>query len=136
MWGQTGLSPRFPRAGGRLDGLETAAVLQGADAEQTFGSVSRLKVVISSRSDRYCGEVLRGLMKTLRMLLGGGAMIVAFVAASSLSFATSDMAKKEKKPCITCHESKMPKGEEGKKLNAVGKFYKEKKTLDGAPAPK
>ena len=70
-------------------------------------------------------------MKTFRMVIGAGAMIVAFVAASSLSFATQDMAKKEKKPCITCHESKAPKGDEGKKLNAVGKYYKEKKTLDG-----
>lgn len=75
-------------------------------------------------------------MKIIRLSVGVAVMVAAFLAASSFSFATIEMGKKEKKPCITCHESKLPKGEEGKKLNAVGKYYKEKKTLEGAPAAK
>lgn len=73
-------------------------------------------------------------MKALRLFVGLAVMAAAFLATNSLSFATVEMGKKEKKPCITCHETKLPKGEEGKKLNAVGKYYKEKKTLEGAPA--
>jgi len=73
-------------------------------------------------------------MRNFRILVGIGAMTVAFVATNSLSFATSEMAKKEKKACITCHESKLPKGDEGKKLNKTGEYYKKNKTLEGAPA--
>jgi hypothetical protein len=49
----------------------------------------------------------------------------------SVSHATPEMQKKEKKPCTTCHIAN------GKKeLNNVGKYYQEKKTLEGAPAQK
>ena len=58
-------------------------------------------------------------------------MTAAFLATSTLSFATQDIAKKEKKPCTTCHTSA-----KSKDLNSTGKYYKEKKTLDGAPAAK
>jgi hypothetical protein len=75
-------------------------------------------------------------MRTFRILVGIGAMTVAFIATNSPSFATADMAKKEKKPCITCHDSKLPKGDEGKKLNKTGEYYKKNKTLEGVPADK
>jgi hypothetical protein len=51
--------------------------------------------------------------------------------ATSVSYATPEITKKEKKPCTTCHVSAKEKD-----LNEVGKYYKEKKTLEGAPAPK
>lgn len=70
-------------------------------------------------------------MKFLRLLLPAAALIGLLFATGSASFANKDMAKKEKKPCTTCHV----KGDM-KKLNDVGKFYKEKKTLDGAPEAK
>ena len=67
-------------------------------------------------------------MKKLRLLIPVGALLAMLVATSGLSFANKEIAKKEKKPCVTCHEKA------GKKeLNEVGKYYKEKKTLDGAP---
>ena len=74
-------------------------------------------------------------MKSLRLIAGIGLMTAAFIASSTVSFATPDLSKKEKKPCATCHESKMPKKDDPTthKLNATGKFYKEKKTLEGAP---
>jgi len=74
-------------------------------------------------------------MKAFRLMAGIGLMTAAFIASSTVSFATPDIGKKEKKPCATCHESKMPKKDDPNsvKLNAVGKYYKEKKTLDGAP---
>lgn len=65
-------------------------------------------------------------MRSLRLLLPVATMLAAFLATSGVSFATKEMSKKEKKPCTTCHTK-------GKELNDVGKYYKEKKTLDGAP---
>ena len=72
-------------------------------------------------------------MKALRLLLPAATLLVAFVATSA--FASQEIAKKEKKPgvtCMTCHE-KGKATKEAPLLNATGKFYKEKKTLEGAP---
>lgn len=72
-------------------------------------------------------------MKALRLLLPAGAVLATFLAANA--FATGEMAKKEKKPCTTCHE-KGKATKENPLLNDVGKYYRQKKTLEGAPAPK
>lgn len=64
-------------------------------------------------------------MKTLRLFAGIGFMLAAFVAASSFSFATMEIAKKEKKACNICHEGKMPKkGDPSSKLTKDGEEYK------------
>ena len=68
-------------------------------------------------------------MKAFRFLLPVAALLTVFFATSAISFATKEIQAKEKKPCTTCHVK-------GKELNEVGKYYKEKKTLEGAPAPK
>jgi predicted nucleic acid-binding protein len=67
-------------------------------------------------------------MKQLRVLLPLGALVAGFLLSTGVSFATKEMSKKEKKPCTTCHTK-------GKELNNVGEYYKEKKSLEGAPAP-
>ncbi len=67
-------------------------------------------------------------MRILRTLLPVAALAAAFLLSSSLSFANKEIQKKEGKPCTTCH---VKAGQ--KDLNDVGKFYKEKKTLEGAP---
>lgn len=69
-------------------------------------------------------------MKALRLLLPFATLLAVLIGTSA--FATVDMAKKEKKPCATCHE-KGKATKDNQLLNAVGKFYKEKKTLEGAP---
>lgn len=67
-------------------------------------------------------------MKALRLILPAAALLAAFVGASVVSWATPAYSKKEKKPCVTCHVKA------GKKdLNDVGKYYHEKKSLEGAP---
>ena len=74
-------------------------------------------------------------MRKVRLILGVALMGVAFLATNSITFATPEMTKKEKKPCGTCHVKAMPKkGDDA--LNDVGKYYKDKKSLDGAPLPK
>jgi hypothetical protein len=69
------------------------------------------------------------MKKLFRLVMPAAAFAAAFMLAGGAAYATKEMSKKEKKPCTTCHV-KMG----SKDLNAVGKFYKEKKTLDGAPA--
>lgn len=64
----------------------------------------------------------------MRTILAAAAAVVLLGTAS---FAKPEYSKKESKPCTTCH---VKNG--SKEINDVGKFYKEKKTLAGAPAPK
>jgi hypothetical protein len=70
-------------------------------------------------------------MKKFRLLLPVATLLAAFLVSSGISFATKEIQAKEKKPCTTCHV----KGDM-KKLNKTGDYYKEKKTLEGAPAEK
>jgi len=63
------------------------------------------------------------LKKILRAfaIFGGVALLFTPLAVS-----TPEMAKKESKSCITCHTA-VGKSD----LNDAGKYYKEKKTLEG-----
>lgn len=70
-------------------------------------------------------------MKKFRLLLPVATLLAAFLVSSGISFATKEIGKKEKKPCTTCHVKAGDKG-----LNKTGEFYKEKKTLEGAPVEK
>ena len=70
-------------------------------------------------------------MKSLRLILPIATLVAAFLATSGVSFATKEFAKKEKKPCTTCHAKAGSTD-----LNDVAKFYKDKKTLEGAPEKK
>jgi hypothetical protein len=58
-------------------------------------------------------------------------LFAGFVMTSSLSFAKKEYTAKEKKPCVTCHTAAS-----SKELNETGKYYKDKKTLEGAPSAK
>lgn len=70
-------------------------------------------------------------VKYIRILIPVGAALAAFLATSVLSFGTQTYAKKEKKPCTTCHEpGKATK--ESPLLNATGKQYQTSKTLPPA----
>ncbi|MEJ5367084.1 MAG: hypothetical protein WHT08_02115 [Bryobacteraceae bacterium] len=69
-------------------------------------------------------------MKRFRLLIPAAAAAALLLAGNAL--ATQEMSKKEKKPCTTCHEKGKPT-KENPLLNAVGKYYKEKGTLEGAP---
>ncbi len=73
------------------------------------------------------------MKKTIRLVLPVATLLAAFLATNGIGFATKDMAKTEKKPCITCHEKGAPSKTN---LNDVGKYYKAKKTLVGAPEAK
>jgi hypothetical protein len=65
----------------------------------------------------------------LRLRLVLAPVLVAgagFLLNSTLGYANLNYTKAEKKPCVTCHVSI-----KSKELNAVGKCYKQKRTLVG-----
>jgi hypothetical protein len=57
--------------------------------------------------------------------------LLAITTISSSTVAKPDFSKKEKKACTYCHTSKNMKENSEKDLNDAGKYYKEKKTLEG-----
>jgi cytochrome c2 len=69
-----------------------------------------------------------------RLTKGCVPILSAILLAAIPSFATTEIGKKEKKGCPTCHDLKKGKPtKENPNLNKTGDFYKEKKTLQGAP---
>ena len=75
---------------------------------------------------------MRALKAMIPAVLLGAGMLLCVTS----SHATQEYAKKEKKGCTTCHAKVEAKEAMPKNLNATGKYYHEKKTLEGAPAEK
>lgn len=53
------------------------------------------------------------------------------ISTTALSYGKAEYTKKEKKACVFCHVSTSSKEAP---LNEAGKYYKEKKTLEGYQA--
>ncbi len=68
------------------------------------------------------------MKRLIRLALPAAVFAAVVVMSGGAAFATKELSKKEKKPCTTCHVKVGAKD-----LNDVGKYYKEKKTLEGAP---
>jgi hypothetical protein len=69
-------------------------------------------------------------MKTIRFSVPALVLCTAFLLNSSVAFAKKEYTVKEKKPCTVCHITAT-----SKELNDAGKYYKEKKTLEGYTKP-
>ena len=66
-------------------------------------------------------------MRFLKIALPATMAITGLVlSVTTATYAKPEFSKSEKKPCTACHV-KMG----AKELNDAGKYYKEKKTLDG-----
>jgi hypothetical protein len=78
------------------------------------------------------GEAMRELKAMIPAVLLGAGMLLCVTSLH----ATQEYAKKEKKGCTTCHGKVEAKEAMPKNLNATGKYYHEKKTLEGAPTEK
>lgn len=68
------------------------------------------------------------MKRLIRLALPAAVFAAVVMMTGGAAYATKELGKKEKKPCTTCHTKAGSKD-----LNDVGKFYKEKKTLEGAP---
>ncbi|GBC78699.1 hypothetical protein HRbin08_02195 [bacterium HR08] len=71
----------------------------------------------------------------MRILKIGATIIISallgFLMVPSEPVAKQEYSKKERKACTYCHTSKNPKDYSDRDLNEAGKYYKEKKTLEG-----
>jgi len=74
-------------------------------------------------------------MKLLRFFIPAAVMCIGLTFNVKPAQGKAEYTKKEKKPCATCHSSAKPT-KEVEALNAVGKCYKEKKSLATCAATK
>ena len=71
-------------------------------------------------------------MRYIKLIVPAFVLCTGLLINSSMSFAKPEDTKATKKGCTFCHVT--AKG--GKDLTEAGKYYKEKKTLDGFAAKK
>jgi hypothetical protein len=68
----------------------------------------------------------------LKTVLPAAILAGGFLFCTTVSYGTADYAKATKKACTFCHEKMVAdKDTMSKNLTAAGKYYKEKKSLDG-----
>ena len=70
-------------------------------------------------------------MRHLKIAIPAVILFGGFLVCTTSSYGKAEYTKKEKKTCVTCHVTA-----NSKELNETGKYYKDKKTLEGAPAAK
>ena len=68
----------------------------------------------------------------LKTVLPAAIVLGGFLLCTTASYGTIEYSKNTKKACTFCHEKNTPDKEVMKNnLTDAGKYYKEKKTLDG-----
>ena len=68
----------------------------------------------------------------LKTILPAAILLGGFLISTTASYGTAEYAKTAKKGCVFCHEKMVgDKDAMSKNLKDAGKYYKEKKTLDG-----
>jgi len=69
---------------------------------------------------------------SLKTILPAAIVLGGVLVCTTASYGTPDYSKATKKPCAFCHEKMVSdKTVMASNLTAAGKYYKEKKTLDG-----
>jgi hypothetical protein len=72
-------------------------------------------------------------MSKIKIFLPAAILLGGFLAYTTTSFGTIEYTKTTKKGCAYCHTQASPKKGDPKAndLKDAGKYFKEKKTLDG-----
>ncbi len=72
-------------------------------------------------------------MSKLKVALPAAIMMAGFLLSTTASYGTAENTKQTKKACKYCHTVALPKTNtpEAKQLTDAGKYFKDKKTLDG-----
>jgi hypothetical protein len=69
---------------------------------------------------------------SLKMILPAAILLGGILVCTTASYGTQDYQKKTGQKCVYCHEKMVGDKETmNKNLTAAGKYYKEKKTMDG-----
>jgi cytochrome c553 len=74
-----------------------------------------------------------GFMSRLKIIAPAVILLGGFLVCSMATYGKMEFTKATKKPCTYCHEKNVPGDPAAMKANLTdaGKYYKEKKTLDG-----
>ena len=68
----------------------------------------------------------------LKTVLPAAILLGGFLVCTTASYGTAEYSKQTKQKCAFCHEKIVAdKDAMSKNLNEAGKYYKEKKSLDG-----
>ena len=72
-------------------------------------------------------------MSNLKLILPAVAIVGGFVLCSTASYGKAEYVKTTKKACTYCHKTNEPAKKDvmNSNLTDAGKYYKDKKTLDG-----
>ncbi len=72
-------------------------------------------------------------MSRLKIVLPAAILMGGFLLCTTASFGTIEYQKQTKKPCAYCHVQNPPKkgDPKAKEMTDAGKYFNEKKTLDG-----
>ncbi|MGD0500882.1 MAG: hypothetical protein ABSC23_20910 [Bryobacteraceae bacterium] len=71
-------------------------------------------------------------MSKLKIALPAAILLGGFLLCTTASYGTAEYAKQTKKACAYCHAVKgVPTKANAKELTDAGKYFAEKKTLDG-----
>jgi hypothetical protein len=82
--------------------------------------------------DAIANSEFGGFMSRLKIIAPAVILLGGFLVCTTASYGNKDAATATKKGCVYCHEKvSADKDAMTKNLNAAGKYFKEKKTLDG-----
>jgi hypothetical protein len=72
-------------------------------------------------------------MSSLKLIVPAAVVLGGFLVCSTASFGKAEYTKATKKACLYCHKTNEPAKKDVMKANLTdaGKYYGEKKTLDG-----
>jgi hypothetical protein len=95
--------------------------------------VNPVKVAAGRGGDAIADSQFGGFMSRLKIIAPAVILLGGFLLCSMVGYGKMEFTKATKKPCTYCHEKNVPGDAAAMKANLTdaGKYYKEKKTLDG-----
>jgi hypothetical protein len=85
-----------------------------------------------ARGDAIAINGFGGFMSHLKVILPAAIVLAGFLVCSTASYGKAEYVKSTKKQCAYCHAKvSADKEEMNKNLTDAGKYYHEKKSLDG-----
>src|SRR5579862_1464639 len=126
-------------SGGRLTGslgqLAQQAFDSGEFALSGHGEMfyKLLAMLRLGRGDAIAYSGIGGFMSRLKLIMPAAILLGGFLLCSMATYGKPEYTKDTKKACTFCHEKNVPADKDAmnKNLTDAGKYYHEKKSLDG-----